>query len=183
MTPETLQTPEQIFESLYQQIISSENVFIIKNIEGLSKVDFLKFLADKGEFLFHGTNSSEIEELEPRQANCRAKNFGNLNAVYATTDPVLPIYHSVFNKKYFSGIHSSGVTNDKYTFKIDGKFKDEKVWTNGCVYILDKSKFEQGTDDDGELIDEFASVDPVKPLAKMLVTPEDFPYLDEVEIV
>ena len=79
MTPETLQTPEQIFESLYQQIISSENVFIIKNIEGLSKVDFLKFLADKGEFLFHGTNSAEIEELEPRQANCRAKNFGNLN--------------------------------------------------------------------------------------------------------
>lgn len=183
MNPENPQIPEQLFESLYQQITTSENVFVIENIEGQSKVDFLKFLADKGEFLFHGTNSAEIEELEPRQANCRAKNFGNLNAVYATTDPVLPIYHSVFNRKYFSGVHSSGVKNDKYIFKIDGVFNDKKVWTDGCVYILDKSKFEQGTDDNGELIDEFASIEPVKPLVKMLVTPEDFPYLDEVEIV
>lgn len=182
MSLETIKNPEKVFEALYQEIINAEDVFTVEAMEGFSKVEFLKFLADKGEFLFHGTNPTEIEELEPRQANCRAKNFGNLSAVYATTDPVLPIYHSVFNRKYFSGLHSCGVTNNEYIFKIDGKFKDEKVWTDGCVYILDKSKFEQGTDDDGELIDEFASTEPVKPLAKMLVEPEDFPYLDEVEI-
>jgi hypothetical protein len=184
MNPETPQNPEQTFESLYQQITSSPEVLLIENIEGLSKVDFLKFLSEKGEFLFHGTNSAEIEELEPRQANCRAKNFGNLKAVYATTDPVLPIYHSVFNKKYFSGRSSSGVeSGNKYVFKVDGKFGDNKTWTNGCVYILDKSKFEQGTDDEGSPIDEFACREPVKPLAKLLTESEDFPYLDEVEIV
>ena len=182
MNPETPQTPEQLFESLYQQIISSENTLLIENIEGQSKVDFLKYLSQKDEFVFHGTNSADIEELEPRQANCRAKNFGNIKAVYATTDPVLPIYHSVFNRKYFSGIHSSGVEDNKYVFKIDGTFKDEKVWDNGCVYVLDKSEFEQGQDDGGRLIDEYASRELVKPLAKVLMSPEDFPYLDEVEI-
>lgn len=187
MNPETPPTPEQFFESLYQKIISSENILVIEDTEGFSKVDFLKFLAEKGEFLFHGTNSAEIEELEPRQANCAAKNFGNLKAVYATADPVLPVYHSVFNKSGFSGRHSSGIESDSkgtdYVFKINGKFADEKTWTEGCVYILDKSQFEQGVDDNGKLIDEFASREPVKPLAKLLTKPEDFPYLDGVEIL
>jgi hypothetical protein len=183
MNPETHPTPEKVFETLHQQILNSKDIFAIENIEGFSKVDFLKYLAQTGKFLFHGTNFTQIEELEPRLANCRSKNFGNLEAVYATMDPVLPVFHSVFNKKYFAGVHSSGTNSGNYVFKVDGKFEDDKIWTDGCVYILDRTKFEQGTDDDGKIIDEFASKEPVKPLAKLHLTPEDFPYLDEVEIV
>lgn len=184
-----LESNQKLFESLYQKIIDSEEIFVIENIEGLSKVDFLKYLSETGKFLFHGTNSGDIKELEPRQANCRSKKFGNLKGVYSTEDPVLPIYHSVFNKKYFRGVHSSGVefpnseTDKGYVFKVDGEFADGKHWIDGCVYILDKTKFEQGTDDDGKLIDEFVSREPVKPSAKMFVSPEDFPFLNEVEFM
>lgn len=189
MNPETPKTPEQAFKSLYQKIIDSEEVFVIENIEGLSKVDFLKYLSETGKFLFHGTNSGDIKELEPRQANCRSKKFGNLKGVYATQDSVLPIFHSIFNKKYFRGVYSSGLEfsdneiDKGYVFKVDGEFEDKKQWTDGCVYILDKTKFEQGTDDDGKPIDEFVSREPIKPSAKMFVSPEDFPYLNEVEFM
>jgi hypothetical protein len=92
---------EIFFQNLHQKILEAEDVFVIENIEDFSKSDFLKYLAETRDFVFHGTNSSEIEELEPRQANCKSKKFGNLNAVYATTDHVLPVFHAVFNKKYF----------------------------------------------------------------------------------
>jgi hypothetical protein len=179
---EQLKSPEQLFENLYQQILNSGDTLLIENLEGFSKTEFLEYLSQTGKFVFHGTNNSEIEELEPRQASCRSKKFGNLNAVYSTTDPVLPTFHAVFNKTYFSGVSSSGVTNKEYKFAIDGTFGDGKTWTNGCVYILDRNLFQQGEDDFGKPIDEFVSEVPVKPKAKLLIIPNDFEYIEKVEI-
>jgi hypothetical protein len=68
-------------------------------------------------------------------------------------------------------------------FSIDGDFADGKTWTDGCVYILDRSLFEQGADDTGKSINEFVSKNPIKPKAKLIIHPEDFSYIHEVEIV
>lgn len=176
------------YEALYQQIISgSLRGKVLTDSEGFSKADFLRFLSEKGTVLFHGTNAAGIEALEPRQANCGAKEFGNKCAVYATEDPVLPMFHAVFNKQHFSGRSHSGVTESseglKYNFAIQGTFHAGQMWTRGYVYLLDKADFVQGTDDEGQPIDEYVSIVPVIPLAQMVLDPEEFPYIEEVEVV
>jgi hypothetical protein len=48
------------------------------------------------------------------------------------------------------------------------------------VYILPRRTFEQLRDGAGVLIAEWASREPVRPLARLRVRPEDFPFVDRV---
>lgn len=184
------QEQAQAFEELYKKILSADGNFIEYNLP-YAKREFLEYLTEKKNLLVHGSNW-DTEELEPRLANCKSKKFGNLNAVYATADAVLPIFYAIKDKEKFRGMANSGFSEKKevnratkkvYTFGIEPEMLKSDPWSVGVVYILPKDLFEQGTDDDGVLIDEWVSRHPVKPLAKLRVTPEDFPYLKDIGVI
>ena len=73
------------------------------------KEEFLKFIVENKNVLLHGSASQDLEVLEPRQANDSVKKSGNKNAVYGITDPVLPIFYAIQDRKKLQGVVESGV--------------------------------------------------------------------------
>jgi hypothetical protein len=176
---------KRLFEELYAEAIAQGPDDFLELRGPFSKQEFLDFVVREKGALLHGSNHQSIDEFEPRQANDAAKEFGNRAGVYAVEDPVLPIFYAIKDQKRFDGRAVSGYervdTNKKYDFAVSREMLEEKPWSDGAVYILPRETFEQGSDDDDELIDEWISQAPVRPIAKIKVAPEDFEYLDSIQ--
>lgn len=176
-----------LFDAAYQKALTNPGGFIEYTFP-YPKHEFLEFLVNMKGVLLHGSNYPDIHELEPRQANCKSKKFGNLKAVYATEDEILPIFHAVQDKTKMHDVAMSSGYSDEggvktYNFGIDKQeVLDSYPWSGGVIYILPRAIFEQGTDDEGHPIDEFISRVPVSAIAKLRVAPEDFPYINQVVI-
>jgi len=180
---------KRLFSELYEEALTKKAGDFIEYRGGFPKEEFLDFLVREKGVLLHGSNEQAIQELEPRQANCRSKKFGNMKGVYAVEDPLLPIFYSIKDKNRFKGLAVSGfeVAHDesgsrkKYHFEVSRGTLEENPWSEGVVYVLPKETFEQGTDDEGRPIDEWMSKIPVQPIAKLKVAPDDFRYLDKIQ--
>lgn len=181
---------QEDFEQFYQTLFSSRTGDAMVPIEyslPYPKEEFLNFLTREKEVLLHGSSKRGLEVIEPQQANDSEKRFGNKRAVYAVADSVLPIFYAIQDRSKINGAIISGAETDaetgevKYEFRMPKAVIDAEPWTQGAVYILDRSQFTQGADDQGNLIDEWASETSVEPLAKLEVNPEDFRFLDSVE--
>jgi len=162
------------------------NIPIIEYNLQYPKEDFLKFLVENKNVLLHGSPNKNLEILEIRQANDTAKKSGNKRAVYGVIDPVMAIFFAIQDRENINGIVESGTWDNLKTGKREYKFKilkniQENFWTAGMVYILDKNNFIPEKDDTGHLSGEWTSEVPVKPIAKIKITPDDFQYLDKVE--
>ncbi len=178
------------FETLYQGMLAQDGGFVEYSLP-YPKYDFLNFLVREKGVLLHGSNQPDIRELEPKQANCKSKKFGNMQAVYATQDSILPLFFAVRDRSKMRGRTESGYREEyvdgqqkkTYGFAVSSQaVLNSNPWLDGVVYILPSDSFEQGTDDEGHQIDEFVSRTPVKAIARLRVGPEDFPYLDKVTI-
>jgi hypothetical protein len=147
------------------------------------KTDFLKWLAQEKDVLSHGSNNPHIELLEPRQANCASKKSGNLKAVYAVLDPILPQFYAI-NTRLISGMAKSGKWSDSdYRFSVTQEMLEnkEKAFGKGFVYILPKHSFEMLTNDNGKPSGEWGSFEKVAPLAKIAIEPKEFSYFLEIK--
>ena len=58
-------------------------------------------------------------------------------------------------------------------FSIDAESLRKAPWTNGMIYILPRDSFEEW--------EEWTSKSPVRPLAKLAVSPVDFPFLKRIQ--
>lgn len=183
---------ELAFKKLRQEILKADGITEISYLLPYPKHNFLKYLVENGQVLLHGSPEKNIDILEPRQANCRSKKFGNLQAVYAVKDPILATFYAIRDVKghHFKGAIQSGrhvrkengaIVEKSYRFKLHPDDLAAQPWTAGMVYILPQETFQQGENETGNPIDEWASLAPVRPIAKLPVTPEDFPLLDRVE--
>ncbi len=171
------------FQRVLQRIQENPGAYI-EYLPGLPKHKLLQFLLENN-YLLHGTSADEVEALEPRQANDASKKAGNQMAVYAVEDPILPLFYAIKDRKRLHGMVRSGYSTDKggerkYRFQIDGTRSEDSPWKNGVVLVLPKASFEQTKNDDGKPTSEWVSHEPVVPVARLRVTPEDFPYLHEV---
>ncbi len=179
---------QKAFEGLFENTLQKkgENIPTIEYNLPYPKEDFLRFIVAEKNVLLHGSSNREITILEPRQANDGSKKSGNKNAVYGVTDPVLPIFYAIQDRERLQGTIES-VENDEETGESDYKFWipkemiDIKPWTRGFIYIFDKSQFKPEQGDTGEPSGEWTSEQPVNPIARLEVGPEDFRYLDKVE--
>lgn len=177
------------FDDLFEKTLSeleSEAVPTIEYNLPYPKEEFLDFLVREKNCLLHGS-AMNFDVVEPRQANDAAKQAGNKNAVYAVTDPVLPIFYAIKDKQKINGVVQSGFENNletgenEYEFVVPKEALENEPWTNGVIYIFDRSQFHQEANDEGELGSEWTSEDKVKPLAKLEVAPDDFRFLSEVK--
>jgi hypothetical protein len=133
---------------------------------------FLHHLLARG-FLLHGSNQAGIEEFRTRAT--RDAHGAPIDAVFATDDAIWPLYFAVVRREgntygYINWcVHVRG--ESRYLFSIGRDPKSEEAWTEGWISILPGDTF-RPTPESRELV----SLAPVRPRARLLVEPDDFPF-------
>lgn len=157
------------------------------------KWQFLCWLADHKNVLLHGSGDPNITEFEPRQSNDLAE-FGNRKAVYAAGDGIWPMFFAIVDRvRYRMTIVNAAIrletpdgtiSDPYYYFALTDSVFVQKPWREGFVYVLPKTGFEEQP---GDVIGDvrvhthhWASLRAVRPLAKLRVRPEDFPFLEQI---
>jgi hypothetical protein len=159
----------------------------------IPKWQFLCWLADEKGLLLHGTGNPDIAAFEPRQSN-DVSEFGNRKAVYAASDGLWPMFFAVVDRANYSmtivnaaiRVESPAgeISQPYYFFSMTDTALAQQPWRDGVIYILPRDGFEEQA---GDLIqnhrihtNHWANLQPVRPLAKLKVAPDDFPFLAQV---
>jgi hypothetical protein len=189
LAPETVVA----FERLYREAVEHGSGAEIPYDLVAPKWQFLCYLTDNKGVLVHGSTTTDIEEFEPRQSDDVGE-FGNRKAVYAAADALWSMYFAIadrrrgvtsLNNACFRVVNEDGSKSQPYYFfSINGDALPDQPWCNGTIYILPRAGFEQqppvtlrGITRD---IPQWASPEPVRPLARLNVTPADFPFLGRI---
>lgn len=154
------------------------------------KWQFLCHAADQGGFVLHGTGNPDIAIFEPRQSD-DVDEFGNRCAVYAASDGLWPMYFAILDRDHYdmglvnACIQVAGTEGSYYYyFSISGSALEQQPWRDGFVYLLPAETFEVQPPikvDGREIrIAQVASLTTVRPVAKLLVRPHDFPFLHSI---
>lgn len=152
------------------------------------KWQFLCHAAERGDIVLHGSGNPDIDCFEPRQSNDVA-DFGNRAAVYAAADGLWAMFFAILDRPR----HRMSLTNSCmrveepdgslsgpfYFFSVNTEVHRDGQFSPGTVYLLPAVGFEREAPygEGGRRVHtaQAASLDPVRPLAKLAVEPADFP--------
>jgi hypothetical protein len=175
------------FNAFYESVIAPANgAFIAYDLPYL-KYELLAYLTEMQPVLLHGSNNADIRRFEPRQA-LDATEIGSQKAVYAASDPLVPIWFAVIDRTRSYGSEPFAISSLQrwretgagqrikvYYFAVSAEALRQQPWTTGTVYILPRHTF---MPDAAET--QWLSREPVVPLARLRLEPADFPLLDHV---
>ena len=149
------------------------------------RVDFLRWLGANRGVVFHGSPRSDLTELSTERQSSDATEWGNQQAVYASSDPVWAIYFAVLRRDNgWQGTRngSLGLRGKRFYFFAHNRGSASvERFGPGSLYLLAPESFEAapllgGVVDSAHLVSRV----PVKPLARIDVGPEDFPFRDRI---
>lgn len=156
------------------------------------KWQFLCYVADQHDIALHGSGDPNITLFEPRQSN-DVNDFGNQKAVYAAADGLWAMFFAVVDRARVMSItnacirleEESGVIHGPlYVFSVSQSALANQPWRTGTVYLLPRQPFmtqpPMAFGASKVHIAQLASLVPVQPLAKLTVTPADFPLLPQI---
>jgi|GEM_PF-3757758 len=137
----TPHSEQEQFTLLLAEVKNSPSGFIEYRL-GFPKYRFLAYLLEQG-YLLHGSSVEDVETLEPRQANDASKKSGNQVAVYAVSDPILPIFYAIKDRKNLLGMTRSGYNIDEngvktYRFQIDASVQRKILGKMGLSMSFQK---------------------------------------------
>lgn len=124
--------------------------------------------------LLHGSNDTSLDLLEPRPARDFAT---ELLAVVACDDGIWPLFYAVVARARVAGVFTACLhvgPRRLYLFAVGADPALPSSWTRGAVYVLPRDGFRR------EWGRELVSGEPVRPLFRVEVGPEDFPLRSEV---
>ena len=157
------------------------------------KWQFLCHIADYHGIALHGSGDANIVLFEPRQSNDLSE-FGNRKAVYAASDGLWAMFFAIVDRQQFSISvtnacvrleDEAGTLHGPYfVFSVSQWALPDRPWRSGTVYLLPQKSFGAQPPmvfgPNQVHIAQLASLVPVEPLAKLTVTPEDFPFLKQI---
>ncbi len=156
------------------------------------KWQFLCHVADRHDIALHGSGNPDITEFEPRKSY-DLEEFGNQKAVYAAADGLWAMFFAVVDRDRIGSTTngcirltdgSATVRGPYYQFSVSRQALHLRPWRAGTVYLLPRSTFttqpRMVVGPNIVHIAQLASPVPVRPLAKIAVTPADFPFLEQV---
>ena len=181
---EELKLPDQAieeFDEMFTRYISSNNGSSFTYNSSYPLYMFLNYVIEKKGLVVHGSNNSSINLFEPK--NSSLFNGKPIKAVFASSDGVWSLFFAVQNRKGYVGSIRNlclSVTTNKgikryYYFSTNNDAPNR--WTDGTIYFFPKNLFKQGG-----IRDEWVCEKELKPLAKLNVTPSDFPFINQVRV-
>ena len=157
------------------------------------KWQFLCHVADQHAIALHGSGNPNITLFEPRQSN-DLNAFGKQKAVYAASDGLWAMFFAIVDRDRFAmsitnacirlADETGTLHGPYYVFSVSQTALPSQPWRTGTVYLLPRDTFTTQSPmtlgSNQVHIAQLASLVPVPPLAKLTVTPADFPFLRQI---
>ncbi|TAK12769.1 MAG: hypothetical protein EPO32_07420 [Anaerolineae bacterium] len=156
------------------------------------KWQFLCHLADHHDIALHGSGDADIALFEPRQSK-DLNEFGNQKAIYAAADGLWAMFFAIVDRERVGSItnacirlsdETGAVHGPYYVFSVSQSALPNQPWRTGTVYILPRRTFTQQSPiafgANQVHIAQLASFESVQPIAKLTVSPADFPFLMQI---
>ncbi|HJR93686.1 MAG TPA: hypothetical protein VJ938_14700 [Acidimicrobiia bacterium] len=163
------------------------------DLGGMEIHRFVQWLMLDDRVIFHGSNNAGLAHLTPVRRSMELMNTGgrgNHGAVYGTHDGLWSMFFAVIDREQLHGSIRNGVDRhfgkdgaytDLYHFSIHHEMLDKRPFTTGALYLLPRQGFERlPLYPGGPPSNEWACRRTVTPLARLLVRPEDFPFLEAI---
>jgi hypothetical protein len=148
------------------------------------RIEFLRWLGANRAVAFHGSPRDDLTELSTERKSTDTTAFGNQTAVYATADPIWAIYFAVLRRDTgWKGTRngSLGFLGRRFYFFAHNRGSESPDrFGPGSLYVLPPDTFEAQPVRLGIDPSHLVSKVPVKPIARLDVTPEDFPFRDRI---
>jgi hypothetical protein len=176
---------EARFAAVADELLAGEPVAIPE-----PRLDFLRWLAENRPVVFHGSPRDDLRELSTERQSWDATAWGNQQAVYASTDPVWAIYFACLRRDGgWKGTRNGSMGKAggplyprRYFFLHNRGSASPDRFGPGSLYLLSPRTFVADEPLAGGAIDtaHLVSREPVRPLARIDVTPADFPFADRI---
>ena len=154
----------------------------------------LNWLADEKGLLMHGSGDPDITLFEPRTPDDRSPDeFSKQTAVFAAGDGIWSIFYAIIDRHRYPLRMMNGVVQFKISghyapirhfFSLTGTALKREPWREGAVYVLPRTGFERNVPFElggrVSLEPQYANPEHVAPLAKVHVSPADFPFLRHI---
>ena len=183
---------QNAFDELLNTTINAGGCPTIEFTLPYPKWQFLCYLADHHNIALHGSGDPSISLFEPRQSK-DLSDFGNQKAIYAAADGLWAMFFAIVDRDRVGSITNAcvrltdemGTTHGPYcVFSVSQSALPNQPWRSGTVYLLPRGTFiTQPSMAFGTYEVHFAqlaSFEPVQPLAKLNITPEEFPFLSQI---
>jgi hypothetical protein len=181
-----------VFDELLNTTLSTDGCPTVQFTLPWPKWQFLCHVADHHDIALHGSGNPDIELFEPRQSS-DLNEFGNQKAVYAASDGLWAMFFAIVDRERVKSVanacvrleeDSGAVHGPLYVFSVSQSALPDQPWRTGTVYLLPRQTFmtqpPMAFGASKVHIAQLASFVPVQPLAKLTVTPEDFPFLAQI---
>lgn len=194
LPPELVLTPEkeQAFQVLLDEIVGDGNGRFLNYQLPYPKHEFLQYVALQDQIIFHGSKKPDIDLFSTKRTSMEMNDTsgrGNLQAVYGTHDGLWPMFFAVIDRANLTGSIRNGVNyyqnaaGDEvavYNFSINKEMLEKRPYSPGTLYFLSRDTFRRLPLAEGAMSNEWASEVAIKPLAKLALEPEDFPFLEQI---
>jgi hypothetical protein len=175
------------FDEIFASVLSRGANNLIPYSSAYPKHAFLRYLVTDKRCLLHGSRESEIAILEPwSPASCPDS---GQSAVFAASDGILPIFFAMADRGEHNTVQNmrclmvstdGGTARKFYHLLLSAHVPETRPWESGTVYILPRDCFMPYVGAGAPSSEEWISQQPVRPLARLPVTPRDFPFLDDL---
>jgi hypothetical protein len=155
---------------------SREEVESILEEKRIDIYSFLKEFQENG-YLLHGSPNGNIDTFEPMKPGDNRGGWTSQEGVYATSK-IQPIFFAIVHRDGVVGSTSTQVSRDReeITYRASRDIIEQGAIKPGWVYIFEKKGFSPNPNGSGEWV----NPNPVKPLGKVPVEPEDLDHPIEV---
>jgi hypothetical protein len=186
-------TPEE--ETRYGELLGE----ILSNPDGAPldveppRWRFVEWLTRQETAIFHGSPEPDIDAFVPLRRSVELMDHGgkgNLAAVYGTPFGLWALWFAVLDRSLLRGTIRNGVQRwtdreggslDLYFFSVDHSHVGGDIWRSGTLSLLPRDSFRPSPFyPGGPESNEWASPDDVRPLKRIAVEPDDFPFRDQV---
>jgi hypothetical protein len=157
------------------------------------KSDFLNYLCDWKGYVAHGSPLMNLERLEPVRLGTDTNEFGNRRQVFGSPDAMWAMWFAILDKSKVNKTDNGCVRVGQgarrvkyYHFELPRESRSAQPFVEGMIYLARSEDFPDHRSHghlrwfDAE-VEEWGSVEPVTSVLRIVVKPQEFPYLHLVE--